>query len=489
MNVVRPLSLPWMALSKASRVAIGGGFAVVLAVLAFGGTLSYRPGDAWVLAAIHGTAIVDALFWASVPAQTLLLAREAHRLRLPLLGREVRFSLVVYAALTIVLPALLLAGLGGHGTDALAEIALGAGLGMAYASLPSWLGVWVCFAPMVSNHLLARWLPMPAASVDGFLLWAAPAALGLWLLIGGFWRSAVRHADGLGGIRRPILLNLRMQAWYGHGAGSHAEARLLRRRAPWLQSSVDLRDSGPGHAFTSLRVALGGWGMPLTLASRLRQVGIGVASLAFVALVFTITTAGGDEATAAVPGGIHLLVIYAGIVGPVCAIAQVQQLQRRWGRTGAELPLLALLPGLGDAGQVRHALLRASLLPALGTQGLVLLGTASLALWLQLDADGWVVLLLGQFFGVGLLLALTFTTLGGVVIRTLWLSLLLMGSLIVISLGSSLVAFGSQPLEASPLMLTGFAVIWAALFTPLLRLGLRGWRGLVRRPHPFLPCS
>jgi hypothetical protein len=65
----------------------------------------------------------------------------------------------------------------------------------------------------------------------------------------------------------------------------------------------------------------------------------------------------------------------------------------------------------------------------------------------------------------------------------------MMGSLIVISLGSSLVAFASQPLEASPLMLTGFAVIWAALFTPLLRLGLRGWRGLVRRPHPFLPCS
>lgn len=488
MNIVRPLSLPWMALSKASRMAICGGFAVVLVVLALGGTLSYRPGDAWVRAAIHGMAIVDALFWASVPAQTLLLAREAHRLRLPLLGREVKFSLVLYAALTIVLPALLLAGLGGHGTDALAEVALGAGLGMAYATLPSWLGIWVCFAPMVSNHLLVRWLPMPATSVEGFVLWAAPAALGLWLLIGGFWRSAVRRDDGLGGIRRPILLNLRMQAWYGHGAGSHAEARLLRRRAPWLQPTVDLRDSGPGHAFTSLRVALGGWGMPLTLASRLRQVGVGVASVAVVALV-TITVAGDDEAAAAVPGSIHLLVIYAGIVGPVYATAQMQQLQRRWARTGAELPLLALLPGLGDAGQVRYALLRASVLPALGTLGLILAGTASLALWLRLDAEAWVVLLLGQFFGMGLLLALTFATLGGVVIRSLWLSLLLMGGLIVISLGSSLVAFGSQPMEVSPLMLTGFAVIWAALFTPLLRLGLRGWRGLVRRPHPFLPGS
>ncbi|WP_449426360.1 hypothetical protein, partial [Rhodanobacter lindaniclasticus] len=55
------------------------------------------------------------------------------------------------------------------------------------------------------------------------LAWAAPCAAALWLLIGAFWRGAVRRDDGLSRARRPIVLNLRSYAWRGQGRGGDWE--------------------------------------------------------------------------------------------------------------------------------------------------------------------------------------------------------------------------------------------------------------------------
>jgi len=168
------LMLPWMAWSQRMRRIIARTLLVILCLAIAGYVLLRRSAGAGPGLA-HGLAVIDCLFWAAVVPRALVLANEARRLRLPVLERAAAISTVLYAALTIVLPAVVVAMLGGSGVVALAELALGAGIGMGYAALPLWLGIWACLAPLLDDHLGA-WLPMPASDPVGFLHWAAPVA-------------------------------------------------------------------------------------------------------------------------------------------------------------------------------------------------------------------------------------------------------------------------------------------------------------------------
>ena len=486
MKIVRWLGLPWMALSRRWRVGTGIGFALLFAAIAVAGTMKWR-GFAGTPGIVHAMATFDCLFWALALSQSLLLAREAHRLRLPRLGRNIVASLILYALLTIALPALLLSWLGGNAEVALTECALGAGLGMAYATLPAYLGVFVCFVPMLSEHA-GPWLPMPARLPDGFLAWAAPCTLALWLLIASFWRSNVRRDLGLIRGRRPIIMNLRMQAWYGNTCSNNGEAELIRRRAKWLQPVVDLRFSGPGHTVRNLRIAMGGLGMPLTTSSRLQQVATGLASMALPLLVMGIAWHGQPFLSNFLGSG-KLLVFGLSLLSAVLALAPAQTLRHRWNRPNAELPLLALLPGLGEAAQVKRALLQANLLSMLGLQVPLTLTILGFAAAVHMAAGACVMLLFGPLSGATMAASFALITLGGVRIGEGWqLALAIYGYLLInISVLLALPLFGSQPSISNPMVALIAAVAWATLFAILLRLAQRGWRGLQQRPHPFLP--
>ncbi|BFI95210.1 MAG: hypothetical protein RSP_07200 [Rhodanobacter sp.] len=486
MKIVRWLGLPWMALSRRWRLGSGIGFALLLAVIVVACALKWR-GAASVPGTARAMATFDCLFWAFALSQSLLLAREAHRLRLPALGREVAASLMLYTLLTMALPALLLGWLGGDAAVVLTECALGAGLGMAYATLPAYVGTFACFVPMLGDHA-GPWLPMPATSPDGFLAWAAPCTLALWLLIAGFWRSNVRRDIGLGGKRQPIILNLRMQAWHGRARSNHMEVELIRRRVKWLQPVVDLRHSGPGHAVRNLRIAMGGWGMPLTTISRLQQFAVVLASMALPMLVMSVVWHGVDFPRSFLDSS-KLLVFVLSVFGAVLALAQVQTLQRRWNRPNAELPLLALLPGLGDAAQVKRALLQANLLPTLGLQALLTLAMLGFAAAVHMAAGACVMLLFGPLTGATMLASFALITVGGVRIGEGWqFALAIYGYLLInVSVLLALPLFDSQPAIRHPAVALIAAVAWATLFAILLCLAQRGWRGLQQRPHPFLP--
>lgn len=480
------LALPWMALSRPARAWVGGGFAVLLAILVGAGAMNIH-GDLIETGDIaHAAAFVDCFFWAGVVSQSLLLAREAHHLRLPALGREVCASLALYAALTIALPALLLAGLGGHAAAMLAEIALGAGLGMAYAVLPPYLGVGVCFVPMLRDHVKA-WLPAPTSSPDGFLAWAVPCAVLLWLLIGSFWRKAVRLDYGLSGARRPVMLNLRTLAWHGRNRGNAMEAEQIRRRWRWAQPVADLRGAGPGAAVRNLRIAMGGWAMPLTSASRLRQFGILLASMLFPLAVLA-TTMHDDGSMRGMPIVANLLLFVFGFLGALLALVQALTLQRRWSRHNAELPLLALLPRIGDPARIKRELLRATVLPTLGLQALLALAILALARSLHLDNGSCVLLLLGQLAGAGMLMALALITLGGVRIHDGWRMALTTYGYLLVSASTMLALplFDAAPVMRHSAAAWGAAALWAGLFVPSLRLCQRGWQAYRQRPHPFL---
>ncbi|WP_329741965.1 hypothetical protein [Dyella sp. A6] len=496
MNPAQLLALPWMALSKTVRNAAWGttlGIAVTALLICILTHASAHVSDAtWLSTASHGMALLDCFLWAGVLSQPLLLAREAYRLRMPSLGRSVIASLVLYALLTIALPALWLAWLAhGNAMATLVQLALGAGLGMAYATLPAYLGIFVIFVPMLHDQL-ARWLPMPINAAGRFLAWAVPSAVLLWLLIAGFWRLAIRRDYGLHGLHRPILLQLRNNIWYGRRGGNSAGHRLISQRARWLQPSVSLRDCGPGHPLRSLRVALGGWGMPQTTASRVRQAGLLLAGLLFIGLTITLPLSGDDmhkSLLSAANGANTLLFAIVVLLNPLLAIIHIKQLQHRWSRHSAELPLLALLPGMGDSGHVRSKVLAATLLPVLVVQTVLLPVTLLLAGQLHINAAGCALLLLAQLAGMAILVAFGLAVLGHVDHGRWWL--VAYGyALMNITCGLVLPLFGDpQALAWRPLVAMVIAVLWATFLTLLIRLALHGWRELQRLPHPFMPSA
>lgn len=494
MNPWRLMALPWMAWSKATRSVLLA-FTVLLLALASGASLvgyHRHPAD-WAPHAAAGITILDAIGWVGIVSPLMLLALEAHRLRLPRLSREIHASLGLYALLTVLVPGLLL-GLQGGGDDAAAltlQIALGASLGMAYAVAPSYLGIVLAVSPMLVNAL-GHWLPLPAAPAPGFLVWAAPCTLAVWLLIGWRWSRMLHDEHATQGRDMPTLMRLRTNnLWSRLGNGANAETRQIAQRANWLQPAVDLHGCGPGQLVRSLRVALGGWFMPQTLVSRLRMFASGLAGVALGVLFMLLPASSARGSAASVLsdlGGAPLFVLYLGIVNSILAVAGIAQLRRRWGRANAELSLLALLPGLGDATQTKRALLRAALRPLRPMLAMTAV-VITVAVW-RLHAHGpdVVLLLLAQGACMAMLLALTLAIPGGVAIRG-WrtTALIVYGYLLAnASTALALPLFDQGLVPAMPAVAVALAVSWASLLVPLSMLGLRGWRGLRQRPHPFL---
>jgi len=489
-KVWRLLALPWCALSQTARgvAAMLAGIALLLVLL--GGVLTHNQTPDWSRRAADGIAMLNAVAWAGLLSQTLLLARDAHRLRFPALEREVVISLGLYALLTMVLPALWVGLLDGHVRMSAISVALGAGAGMGYAILPRYLSILITF-----TVLLWHGLGLPGPTQPGFTMLAGACAVLLWLLITWRWHVVVRNEQAMQGSGAPTILKLRSNLLYGRtGMDGGTEMRLIRQRPNWLQPGVDLRGSGPGNPQRSLRVALGGWAMPQTPVSRLRQGAFVLLGIGLVALLLTLQMKADDshEAWQALLSseGINALTWYGTLSGVLMAITRASQLRHRWGKSNSELPLLALLPGLGDVAQVKCALLRASLLPCLAMQLLLLLLSLLLASWSRLGIQGDLLLLLSQLGGMGLTAALALEVLGGVRLQIGWLAALVVSSYlwIVINIGIAVPLFhDGGPIVLGNVGAGWLAAGWAVFTVALLWLGRRGWRGLQQRPHPFLP--
>ncbi len=494
MTIRQLLMLPWMAWSQRMRRIIAWTLLVTLCLATAGYVLLRRSAGTGADPA-HAMAVIDCLFWAAVVPRALVLAGEARRLRLPALERAAATSTVLYAVLTIALPAAVVAMLGGSGVVALAELALGAGIGMGYASLPPWLGVWACLAPVLDDHM-GEWLPMPASDPVGFLRWAAPVATVLWIAIALCWRRAARCDDDTSSWLKPLALRWRALSAQGRN-GVKLEAELLRRRKSWKQPDVDLRRTGPGHLVRGLRVALGGWGVPQTATSRLRQAGLVLLNVLFaLAVLATLRHVSHDQPDAiaytvvlsmfiSAPAIAFALGLFGAVLGPVRADA----LRARWSRDNAELAVLALLPGVGDTARAKRALLKASLLPTLAMQAVLLALMLGVALWTRLPAGNDALLLLAQGGGMLVTVALSVAALSGTAWHRGWQSVLTIAAIVlmVTTTAAALFRFDdnllAQRLAISPI----FFALWAALLATLLIIVWRGWRAFWRQPHPFLP--
>ncbi len=458
----------------------------VLVLAALGITADMTDGDTSALATV--VAISDMLAWWYFLPASLLLARAAHHLRLPHARNEVHAGLCLYAVLTCVLPALLLGGMGGDWTSA-AAIFVVCSAAFATSLMPQSLFFVLCFSPTVLNAV-----PMPdfLADVD----YTHPATLslcgiGFTLIAMARWHRLSRRSDVTVSRWRIPFIELLLQPRARHSLLPD-ESNLIRQRLAWLQPEPDVRGCGPHCVYANLRVALNLWA-PQTRRGRLRLSLWMLLCLSAAAIMFASMFAqehDTDELTHYLflaSGWIALFGCYGALEGTV------QTLRRRWSQCDGVLPLLALLPGLGDVARLKRALLMLTL----GT-GLAITTTGSLVAWILVSWSlGQVSLVATLLIGALAMFALLRLTAGTLTIlghhrehpmgkRIFSLYVLLLVSISALyAFYAFFTVFDGASLPALPCVV--LALLWACLLPVLLRAIVQGWQNWQRLPHPFLP--
>jgi hypothetical protein len=500
MNLRTLMLTPWRASKPAAQ-----GSALLLLVLAAlvaiaAGIYSSKP--AWWVGPPMIIGIGESFLWAFVMSSTVLLAIDARQLRLPGMQRSVIASLLLYGLLGVVVPTAVLSLFGGHPAATGAIIMLFCVGGFAFALLPRYLGMAMCLMP-AALKALPPGVTLPGPADPDFLHFAMPATGALLLMLVLCWRRLLHVAHPYeSGWTQPMVMQFRFASrragwnpWTGFGSSLHGVDRIqqIRRRPNWLQPKADLRDCGPGHPVSSLRTALGSLFMPLTMMARLRQLAfVIVPSLLYVVLIAlqgvhrhgaaALLTVWHDD-------GLIMLIWFGAFGSMMLAFFCIGQLSQLWQKPNAELPLLALLPGLDDGAKVKRDLLRASLLQPMRVLTLLLLVSLTLVGSLHLGTRAALFVLLGQLGAMGFVVAFTLTIIGG---RPLgpWATgaLAIFGCILInVSLFVPTLSNPGQIKIGDATLLDLFVVCWMVLAVALLWLGRRGWRGLIQRPHPFLP--
>jgi hypothetical protein len=493
MNITTLMLTPWRARNRGWHW-----LAIVIAVLAFGGAIAaklFLHRADWWFASIFSLGVGEAALWASVFPSTLLLAVDARQLRLPGMLRCAVVSLLVYALLSVLLPAGLLGLAGaplGIVTLLLVLCCLG---GLLFQLLPRFVASMIGFMPMVLQTLPGR-LSLPGPTTAGFTAWAVPAAL--LLLLAVIVRGYQLLHDGQPYHRswgKPLLLQFRHLAgrnvWGGFAGGKMDATRQLHDLPHWLRAGADVRDTGPHRMVRSLRVAMGPLFMPLTAGGRLKQWSfVLVPSLLFVLLMALQKDHDLRAHTLSLWGrsSVFALIWFGAFGSAMLAAMAVTTVQQRWKKINAELPLLALLPGMRNAAQAKRNLLRATLGPPMFVQLMLIVALVLMNVTgAHLGVPGMSLLLLAQIGSSGFLLAGILATIGGRPLSNWALGLLALFGYALICISIFLPATSGRGMQLGMTGNVVLAIAWASLIVALLWLGRRGWRGLQQRPHPFMP--
>jgi hypothetical protein len=434
--------------------------------------------------------------WAFWMPNLIVLASDARQLRAPGMQRAAAMSVFVYAGLCLILPAALIVPLGAAASPAILIVGLTICAGLAVGLLPRYVAMCIGLAPAtllaISHHMNAAF---PALN-DLQLQLAGACLLAVLISVCVYRWQRLLAVDRLpSGWNGPMVAQLRggfgnANAW---GLGGWQNNSSLPRQVPeWAQPSVDLHGTGPQRPALSLRVMLGRWYVPQTWFSRLRQLVWTLFVMCLVGLAFALVK---TDDTRASLSDIHQFVPFLfpwlamsaaiGIVAP--SIVGVHQ---RWQTKSTELPLLALLPGLGDAAHSRRHLLRAVLTRPLAGQLAILLVSLLIAIaWWHLDTSGIACLAAVEIACAGFGVTVTFMILGNREPSSAgWVALLIAGfTLACLSVGVLMNSGGTRPWKFTGAIEHWFIAAWLVYGAILFWLGLRGWRSFVQRPHPFLP--
>lgn len=492
------LLLPWRTVHRSLRW-LGGGFGLLLC--AAGAVVAAWEGGAsgW----RHGMMLYAfgvAYFWMCVMACLLLVAIDARRQRLPGIERSIVGSALLYGLLSTALPLALFVPLGGDVATIALVAALAASTGLASPLLPRYFTLVLGFLPALA--IGARHpVHIPFPGQPGFVPLGLAVLAVLVIACVLRWRHLLRaEAPTETGLGSAMVWQYRRNGGMGGmnggflGAAAHDAATTgAGARSSRTATSIRLDGIGPGTPVLALRMALGEQLAPQSLRSHARRfMRIGLPLLLFIPLMAFMQSGEthGDVARKVWLGVGVNVIGWLGIMGGLLLMAMGSlPIWARWRRGNAELPLLALLPGLGDGAVLRRHLLRAALLRPLLLQAL-LLTLVLAAAWLTHAGPAlWLFATLGQLGCAGVVVASQLATFGGKPLPGWGMGVLLTGVGVLVSASTFIALFASLGKHAHAMAfgyLAVLAALWAAAFVVLLWLGRRGWRGMQSRPHPFL---
>ena len=483
------LVMPWVASAKYARLLavlfVGIALIIAVAFVVTGDTHDHR------IAFILALGFAVWALWSSFLAANLQLARNARDLCLPRIPRDADLSLLLFAALSVAVPTGICWMLGATPLLAAAVFTVAAALGLAYMLLPLWIGVPLVMAIVLD--IMTHGLMTHDVAGHVSTLW------GLAAVLAGFdvfrWRqlrtAIVVRREGMGAAA--VFYCYRPDAMRNGGWRSVTNMFLQDGAAPRY---MDLKDLGPRRIVTSLRFALGGFGMPKPLASRLLDI---ARLLAFVG-VFALIALWGPLLDSPTPTGssrqivLHWLspVLTFGAI-LTCAVAVnvfAGRTRLLWRKTDAGLPLLALLPGLGGAPSGKRFTVMALLAPAavfLACTCAVLCITA-----VVLHTTPWAYgsLVLCCVGALVLIVAVVLASLGDkpmhiVEYVLLYIVQLVLSSLVLIHAMPTDQYHGPHP-ELIGVVPTWTLALWGLYLIVLVILAMHGARALRKRPHAFL---
>ncbi|GAB3782563.1 hypothetical protein [Dyella agri] len=490
------LLVPWRATRRPLRwLSLIIVIACCLGAAAIG-HFAHDP-DGW-LASTMVLCLGAAYAWAFWLSTTLLLAIDARKLRLPGVEGTVHASMLVYGVLTVAVPTLLIGAFGADASRVALLTAWAVAGGLAFVLLPRWCAMLVGFLPALGTSV-RHFFQLPPFSDPRWLTWGVLALVVLAVVDVLRWRQLLRNdTDNELGFGSAMVLQFRRQGATGNWSGLQQmdSGQMIRQRPDWMQPRADLRRTGPQSPVRALRVALGGWYMPKTVTGHLRAAAPALLPMLVMIPVMSLMFAGNHRADASnstlIGFGVGLL--WGVLFGCLLLTAMVTVLIRqRWQRNNAELPLLALLPGLGDARHMRHNLLRATLTIPLVTQ--LLLSAAMLAAalvaarFVHLGSVTLLLIALPQLAAAGTMVTQVLCTLGGRKLPTWgeWLIYVPFFVLFFLSIFLPVTTMGNHPWQGASLAQPLLLAAWVVMAMVLTWLGRRGWRGLLARPHPFMP--
>lgn len=482
MNAATMLLTPWRAAPVGTRWMMAA-FYLLACIVAAAIALFGHATTTWLAVAItYGVGLFAP--WAFLFSGTALLAKDARQLRIPALERLAVLALLAYALAMLALPVAAFAMLGWPWVKPVMGWSLVMVGGFVFALLPRYIAVFCGFLPTLGNALAPGWVRL-SPHTGGWPTWEI-ALLMLLAVAGWRWRGFVRGRISEQGWSSPTVVQLRYGSW---GAWSQMQAS-GRFTLAIGQSGGNVAGCGPSRPARSLRVALGGWYTPRSWRWHAQQLALVTVLLGVPVMAIWLghlrDGVGGDRASVGTLLG--ALFGFASVASPLVCLLSWMWLSRRWQRVNMELPMLALLPGLGsNATRKRHLLgaaLTRPLVAHLTCLAVVFVGChwlqrANLLVDLQLVA-----IAMGALATVGLVLDI----LGGKP-HSLWTVGPLLGAVFVLQNASLIIGalLGHSHLQAHSMAILAALVFgWLLVGGWAAWLGMAGWRLLAIRPQPFV---
>lgn len=431
-----------------------------------------------------------AFLWAFCLSGLVLLARDARSLGIPGVVRNTILSAVIYALLTIAIPALVAGVFGWDSRIAALMSALAVAGGLGFVLLPRWASAWFGFVPAIYGSAHATFHPLSPLD-PRFPLWSVPALLVLGVAAVIQWRKLLLNASSdAAGWRNPMILQMHQQAvskCWGF------DKQLLWQRSDKQHLYMTLHAIDARTPVKTIEVALGIVYVPRSMIGKLRAFATVAWPLALVAVLLIVLnlahmhvwgkTLAVMGASGLMGGGMVLLVMAALLV--------FTTLQRRWSE-GAEPALLALLPGLDQ-----HAPIMNSVVCAAFRKPIMLF----VVLWLVLVAS--VLLLHAGIASVVLITLFVLTVFMATAVHVLRLfaarpmralhqaliaifTLVLLCASLPVSMAMPRVARHWPP---GILIEWGLDIAWVIFGAWMTYLAMRAWHVLQRRPHPFMASN